>query len=188
MPTPDFDELADILPCGGEAHPSALHGLACGILAAGFSPEPAQWLGQIAGYLDWPENAMPIDSTGERALADVLDQSLEALESGDFSFQPCLPDDDVYSIVERSESLARWCEGFLHGFAAVQLPLGEDSRELLGDLTEIARLEIDDDVSLGDETESDYAELCEFVRMAVISLFLDTRLAATAAGNHHVQH
>lgn len=189
MTTPDFDDIADAFAGAGnspDAHPAELHGLACGFLAAGFQPAPEQWREQVADYLDLPAEGL----LGSDALSSLLSGSYDSLVSGDFEFQLCLPDDDLYGLGERSESLARWCQGFLHGFGTVQVPLGDETRELLADLAEISRLEMtgeDDDTGSVDENEGYYAELTEFVRMAVIGLFMDYSRSLDAGGNH-VQH
>lgn len=174
MSIPDFDSLCDELSSQGqppEVSPSELHGLACGILAAGFKPRPAQWMVEAADYTNLPlaEGDLPL-------LEQLYRSSQQQLSEGDFAFHPCLPDDDLYGLPERSSNLAQWCLGFLHGFAAVQKPLSEENQELLRDLTEISRLEMpagDLDPEEEEESEGYYAELTEFVRMAAISLYMD---------------
>lgn len=189
MPCPDFDNLCDELTRLGtdsDAHPAELHGLACGILAAGFKPSPAQWLEQAASYSEEPRL-----NTAGTSLIELFSASQTQLHEGDFEFQLCLPDDELYGLPERSESLARWCQGFLHGFAAIQSPLSEDDREVLGDLAEISRLAFgpEDADTNEDEHEGYYAELTEFVRMAVISLYMDhNRHQENAEGKNHAHH
>jgi len=189
MPIPDFDNLCDELTRLGVddgAHPAELHGLACGILAAGFQPSPLQWLKEAAGYTEQPR----LD-TESASLMALFSNSQAQLREGDFEFQLCLPDDELYGLPERSESLARWCQGFLHGFAAIQSPLSEENREVLGDLTEISRLEFSqqDADENEDEHEGYYAELTEFVRMAVISLYMDHhRPQEDVEGKLHAHH
>ena len=187
MPIPDFDDIANHLPRDGHAQPAELHRLACGILAAGFEPLQSQWLEQVSAYLDLPPDEPLTDNIGEQLLAELLQGSLAALKSGDFEFRLCLPDDDVYDLALRADSLARWCQGFLHGFAAIQVELSAENRELVSDLAEISRLESDSRTE-DNEQEGYYADLTEFVRMAAISLFMDTRTHAAKPGHDHARH
>lgn len=194
MAAPDFDHLCDVLSRHRalDTHPAELHGLACGFLAAGFPLSPVQWLEQVEEYVNEPGLLIDEEATG--LLAHLMEESRRQLEEGDFEFQPCLPDDDLHDMAVRSESLARWCQGFLHGFAPVQAGLNDGARELLGDLAEISRLEMEsgdesNPVSTVDENEGYYTELVEFVRMAVISLFMDysesfKRRSAEPHGHH----
>lgn len=193
MAIPDFDSLCDELSRLGadrDIHPAELHGLACGILAAGFQPSPDQWLREAASYSE-----EPLLHQAGSPLTELFTGSQAQLQEGDFGFQLCLPDDELYGLPERSESLARWCQGFLHGFAAIQDPLSSEDREVLGDLTEISRLEFDqedmDEENRGDnedEQEGYYTELNEFVRMAVLSLYMDHHRQDDTEGNTHARH
>lgn len=192
MPAPDFDSLCDELTRLGadkDTHPAELHGLACGFLAAGFQPSADHWLQEAADYAHQPAIATT-PATEQGPLVEIYTLSQAQLGAGDFEFQLCLPDDEIYGLAERSESLARWCQGFLHGFAAVQSPLTDEDQELLRDLTEISRLAIStDDLEEGeDEAEGYYAELTEFVRMAAIGLFMDHSRPNNREGDAHVHH
>jgi uncharacterized protein YgfB (UPF0149 family) len=188
---PDFDRFCHLLAEGNiaplAAHPAEIHGLGCGLLAAGLRPDVAQLSRQISHYVD--EEC----SLGEAAIA-YFEQSLQALESDLFEFRLCLPDDDIHDLQERLESLSAWCAGFLHGFASVQHPLGIEAQELLGDLVEISRVDasaLDAASDTMEDSESDYSELTEFVRMAVISLFMDHNRPPTPArsnGGNHDDH
>lgn len=190
MPIPDFDSLCDELTrlgTGSNAHPAELHGLACGILAAGFQPNPVQWLQEAANYAEEPR----LNAAASSPLTELFSASQAQLLEGDFEFQLCLPDDEFYGLPERSESLARWCQGFLHGFAAIQSPLSADDREVLADLTEISRLEFSQENAEENEDEHEgyYVELTEFVRMAVISLYMDhNRPEENTEGKNHARH
>jgi len=172
--TNDFDKFCEVLAIDKalSVHPAEIHGLGCGILAAGFRPETAVLFQQISAYIG-------NDMVSNDLVIGVFQDNLKTLESDDFEFQLCLPDDEIYGLPERAESLSAWCLGFLHGFAAVQNPLSSEARELLRDLTEISQLDATslDNEGLNseeeDENESHYTELTEFVRLAVVSLFMD---------------
>ncbi len=180
--TPDFDSLCDIFsdnPVIGQ-NPAELHGLGCGILAAGFNPGPEHWLDQVMEY--WGLDA--IEEHQRSPLYELLESSQHLLSKDAFEFQLCLPDDEVYGLAERLDSLSSWCVGFLHGFAALQADLSEEAEELVTDMTEISRLEIDCEED--DESEGYYIELVEFVRMAAVSLFME--YAPKQEESQHVRH
>jgi uncharacterized protein YgfB (UPF0149 family) len=191
----DFDKFCRILAIDKtlSVHPAEIHGLGCGILAAGFRPGSTNLFQQISAYIGE-------EFAHNESITEFFQDSLKTMESEDFEFQLCLPDDNLYTLPERAESLSAWCLGFLHGFAAVQIPLSPESSELLRDLTEISQLDAIslDNEGLGgaeeDENESHYTELTEFVRLAVVSLFMDNNKpdeseGNTLAGNNkHVRH
>lgn len=183
MNTPDFDQLCDAFTQLNivETSPAELQGLACGIFSAGFSPSAEQWLETVANYVDQPTIA------GDSSLIlELADSCQQQLSEGGFDLQLCLPDDDLYGIVERSDALAHWCQGFLHGFGAVQAELSQDSQELLHDLTEISRLSVDEEPTgeMLEDSEGDYMELVEYIRVAAMNLFLDYSRTAEDESRH----
>jgi len=187
--TIDFDEFCHQLAIdkGLSTHPAEIHGLGCGVLAAGFRPDADALLQHINAYVG---DEMAVNET----IIDYFRESLRTLESDEFEFQLCLPDDDLYGLTERAESLSAWCQGFLHGFAAVQNSLSEEARELLRDLTEISQLDAasleSSDSASEEENEGYYTELTEFVRLAVSSLFMDNnpRESDEQENSKHVHH
>ncbi|TNF37573.1 MAG: YecA family protein, partial [Gammaproteobacteria bacterium] len=78
---------------------------------------------------------------------------------------------DEADLIERTEALAEWCQGFTYGLVAgglkQQAELPVDSAEIIRDLTEIARAGLDEE--LQDEADEDaYMQLHEYVRMGVL--------------------
>jgi len=173
----DFDDFCQELAIDKTllVHPAEIHGLGCGVLAAGYRLESRVLLQQINDYIG--EEKLINDK-----VLNYFQESLKTLEGDSFEFQLCLPDDNIYALTERAQSLGAWCQGFLHGFATVQNPLSDEAHELLHDLTEISQLDAStlDYEGLGgdeeEENESHYTELTEFVRLAVISLFMDNNI------------
>jgi hypothetical protein len=103
-----------------------------------------------------------------------------ALEDEEFDFHPLLPDDDD-DIVARTAALAAWSRGFLAGFAHMTAGTGkapatlsEDSSEILKDFANIAQAGVDEGEA-GDEAESAYMELVEYLRFAALNVYMDTR-------------
>lgn len=148
------------------ATPAELHGALCGWLAGGGSDD-ANWLNNV-----FADDALPAPSPGSD-LERLMQASVERFEDRDFGFALLLPDDDA-PLPERSDALFDWCRGFLGGFglaAGADPPLSEEGSEALADLGNLAAASAQDDGD--DEDEAAYAEIEEFVRVAVLLLHGD---------------
>jgi len=163
-----------------ELSASEAHGIAAGLVAAGI---------RTADHLlkeGLSANAAA-DDPATRECRDAL-HTLFAVAIDDFAdtsfvFTPLLPDEPM-PLPERSAALRDWCEGFLFGFGIAdttpgQLP--EKVSEALQDMGEIARLD-PSTIAGREEEEEAYAELVEFLRMAVLLIheeILENRGAAS---------
>lgn len=174
----DFDEFANhLLDQGVMASPSQLHGCLCGLLSAGAPAEPEYGLHALGQALD-------LEVHGELAdrLMQLYSVTEAALGDDEFSFNPLLPDDDE-DIDVRTAALASWCEGFLAGFAfsvagadKADGALSDEASEVLRDIAAMAQAQALDDDS--DEAEDSYFELVEYLRVAVVNVFLEARANA----------
>jgi hypothetical protein len=171
----DFDEFANhLLDQGVLASPSQLHGCLSGLLGAG-APIEAEY------GLDALTQTLGLTLHGELAsrIMQLYTVTAAALQEEEFTFQPLLPDDDE-DIALRTDALASWCDGFLAGFAyrvAGQEKIGDalsqDTGEVLRDIAALAQVEATGDES-EDELEDSYCELVEYLRVAVVNVFLDS--------------
>lgn len=146
--------------------PAELHGVLCGAVVAGEAPGDDRWLQLIWEHVG---EDLAADADLEQLLG-FLRQGLAGLERDNFDFRPLLPDDDA-PLSERVQALAGYCGGFLSGFAlsgGSTDALDEDGHEALKGMVAISGA--DADVSGSDDDESDFLELSEFVRMAVLML------------------
>lgn len=170
MPNTQLPSWADInaaaRAAGLAATPSDVHGALCGWLAGGGSDD-ANWLNNI-----FADDALAAPSSGSEF--DHLKQASAAqFTDRDFGFELLLPDEGT-SLSERSDALFDWCRGFLGGFglaAGGDPPLSEEGGEALADLANLAAASAHDDGD--DEDEAAYAEIEEFVRVAVLLLHGD---------------
>jgi uncharacterized protein YgfB (UPF0149 family) len=174
----DYSEVAEQLFDHGLAStPSHLHGAICGVLCGGFVGEPEDSLGAVAQALDDDLHGV---------LAELCIRLVAATRSafGDenLEFQLFLPDDeDVLAL--RLRALGEWCRGFLAGYAvAVSDPgqegLGEEAAEILRDLAAVAEVEdTEADTGAEEDAEHDYFEVTEYLRFAVLNLYLDGQAA-----------
>ena len=163
-----FDELADRLTeLGGEGHPSEIHGFLCGLLTAGSKPAPRKWLEQVAEQL----GDKTLDSRSEDVLNRLFNNTLNALEAGDFSISMLLPDDED-ALEQRTESLGIWCQSFISGFGQGlgKRDVAEVVEEVLKDFAEISMIEATES---NDESEKLYMEVSEYVRMAWLNTFIE---------------
>lgn len=166
----DFETLDDRLQRAGTATDAAeCHGFVCGVLCAAGGLDPAAWLPQLFGDVDWESAAVK-----EAALAvGKLFQELRAqLNSPELEFTPLLPGDEL-PLQERAESLGRWCEGFSTGLGLGGLDkeriLSDDGEDFLRDMMDIARVAFDFEGAT-EEDEQAYMELQEYLRMGVLML------------------
>lgn len=181
LPVFDIDEIADhLLEQGISTPPSELHGCLCGLLAAGGAAEAEAGLAELNRALD-------LDVHGELAerLMQLYTVTALSLQDDEFDFFPLLPDDSC-ELDQRTAALAAWCRGFIAGYARAVASAGRqresvaaDSSEILRDLAVIAQADVDPEAD-PEESESSYAELVEYIRIAALNAYLDTGLSGAA--------
>lgn len=126
---------------------------------------------------DWLAEILPegrAEGLAAQDLQAVFEATAGALVEGALAFEPLLPADDA-PIGDRATALGEWCQGFLYGLGAgPALPdpdaLQGEAAEVLRDMTAITQVDVDpaDDP---ETNEAAYAELVEFVRVAVQLLY-----------------
>ncbi|MEM9243186.1 MAG: UPF0149 family protein [Pseudomonadota bacterium] len=156
-----------------------LHGLICGIICADTEHD---------GETKWRRLVFD-NAQVDASLVALFDQSREQLSSEQFDFQLLLPEEDE-TLECRVEALARWSDSFLSGLGLGgmdeaemdRLTKNSDLGETLDDLIAISQVSYEppDDA---DDSENDYTEIVEYVRVAVMSVFIELRLQATKTGN-----
>lgn len=172
---PDHDELERLLaPSTLSCSAAEAHGIYCGLLASGATEPRKRWLAELlptgdAGSAAAAEDAdAPARHRALDALADATDQALASTEQ---TFHPLLPAADR-PLRERATAVHAWTRGLLYGLGIADLDqarLSPDSREVLDDLMEITRMDLDD---LDDSAEHEDAltEVLEFLRVAALLL------------------
>jgi len=178
-----FDDFADMfVELGAFGTPSELHGLLTGQLAAGVRADAEAWLAMVVSHLDVQELE---DDDDKAELVALYDLVLEQLTSADFGFQLLLPEDDS-ELAGRTDSLGAWSSGFLSGFGLgfdrSKQTLSSEITDAMEDLANIAQVSFDaDDEELeGENAETSYLELAEYVRLAAMMVFAEFNLADTA--------
>lgn len=157
------EALDDLLDRTGSAvYPAEAHGLLCGLLCTAREAVHEVWMTQLAG-----QGALePEDESRFRA---VVEATAGQLEDPDMGFDLVLPDDES-PLDERATALGEWCHGFIVGFGLGrgEEEVSETVREVLEDLTEISQVSAQPEDCQTEEDEDSYAELVEYVRVAVL--------------------
>ena len=164
----DFDRVQTALEkLGANVDAAEAHGTLSALLIdnTGF----AAWLGHTLDELPDKGNVLAAEQLG--VLEQLFEYTREQLGDEDLSFELLLPDDtDDFGL--RLLGLSGWCQGFLYGFgvsgATIEDTLDDESHECLSDLLEISKLGYDEEAS--DETEQQYIEIVEHVRVAILLL------------------
>jgi uncharacterized protein YgfB (UPF0149 family) len=102
-----------------------------------------------------------------KTLNALIELARSQLGNVEMNFMLMLPGEDA-GLVNRGVALSHWCDGFLSSYA---LSGGDAKDEFLADLVEITRL--DSSESQEDVDELAFQEVSEYVRLGVISLYLD---------------
>ena len=166
----NHDELdAALKRCGATWDAGQAHGLLCSRLAVLGTHAGAGWSDQVLEGSD-PDNALRHEC--ESMLDALWSYTLRQLAEEQFEFEPLLPDDSDSTII-RADAVARWCEGFLHGLVSgspddtlKERLASEPLSDIIKDMLQITRATVDEETD--DETnESAYAELVEYLRVAV---------------------
>lgn len=162
-----FLEIASVLESAGSQVAAAEgHGCLCGALCTTPTYAVERWLDELIGN---DEEGEGVDPSCDTPLRLLFADTHRALRGDEMEFEPLLPDDDE-PLERRATALAQWCQGFLYGFGTGKpIPsehLKGQVEEILRDLTGIARASVDLGVA-GEEEESAYAELIEYLRVGV---------------------
>jgi len=153
-----------------KADPSGFHGFLCGRLCCGTMPletlikTSTSWLGLTEEQGEAAENP----------LRDFYEEALTSLEDITFIFQPILPDDEL-PLPERLVAVGAWCSNYISGLGegmSSEFEVSEDAKEALEDIAAIGQVSVDFD-SEDEDGERDYAELVEYIRIAVQLIFSD---------------
>ena len=174
-PDPDFDWLANVYSSHSAInHPSELHGLMIGELAAGSRKNPDEWIVMVLDHMGIEELNTIRQTHLVPDLIDFYQKTDQEIEQDSSAFDLLLPDDD-YDLSDRVESLTVWVRGFLEGLA---IALGEKLNNVDSELQEIMRdfveiCQLDARVGTEESAEKEFFEICEFVRVGVLNLYAE---------------
>ena len=180
---PDFAELTLALEFAGISVGAAeVHGSFCGAAVLLGPHAGVVWLKEDLAECD-PQAAQAAEAA--KLLGQVALTSFAMLEGGQMDFRLLLPSDDE-SLHDRTENLAMWCQGFMHGIAignqgegqaAAKVLESEVAKEIVADFTEITRAAVDvedADAAELNQAENEFFELSEYVRISAQLVFEDS--------------
>jgi len=170
-----YQAFATLLSTSGHpVSPAELHGLLLGRSCAGAGFEVDSWLADAAELLE----SEPADNV-RNALIGLQEMVKGELTGDDMTVVLLLPSDDT-PLTERAAALGQWCQGFLTGFGLTRraYALSTEATEVLQDLAAIAQVQ--DALEESDDGESDYMEVMEYLRVAPLLLFTETKKADEA--------
>jgi yecA family protein len=153
--------------CGSGWNASQAHGLLCSRLALRGVDALDGWLRQVL------EGTAENDALQQECAAQLrllFAATHRQLSERGSRFELLLPD-DLASASKRTDAMAQWCEGFLHGLVIraesdrLKKRLASDPlSDIIRDLLEITRAEADDDAD-SETNEVAYAEVVEYLRV-----------------------
>ncbi len=157
----DYDELQSLLS-DTDLTAAEAHGMAVAMISVKPNLNVEAWLAELS------DDAQSLPTQQEH-LTGWFCLIQKQLNSDAFEFNPLLPDDEEV-LVNRLMALKQWCQGFLYGLGRVyQQPIRtKDAQEILKDMTEFTRLDVN--AEEGEEEEQAYAEISEYLRSAVLVL------------------
>jgi uncharacterized protein YgfB (UPF0149 family) len=172
-----YQAFATLLNSSGHpVSPAELHGLLLGRSCAGAGFEADGWLVDAAELLE----TEPQDNV-RNALIGLQQMVKGELTGDDVTVVLLLPSDDA-PLTERAIALGLWCQGFLSGFGLNcrdSSTLSAEATEVLQDLAAISQVQ--DALEESEDGESDYMEVMEYLRVAPLLLFSETRKDTAAA-------
>ncbi|POA38194.1 YecA family protein [Pseudomonas sp. GW456-12-1-14-TSB6] len=157
---------------GHSVSPAELHGLLLGRSCAGAGFNAEEWLIDAAELLE----SEPQDNV-RNALIGLQEMVKSELTGDDVTVVLLLPNDDT-PLAERAAALGEWCQGFLTGFGLNcrdSSMLSTEATEVLQDLAAISQVQ--DALEESEDGESDYMEVMEYLRVAPLLLFSETKKA-----------
>jgi yecA family protein len=165
----DFDDCCNqMLEFGYEVSPSELHGLLSGVVSTGLKIRPDSIITLVLKHVD----AETCSERNRSTILTMYDFIEREMFSSDSSYTLFLPDDEL-DMSQRLRCLAAWCQGFLVGFgtASAQKAISQfspETEEALKDIVNIANLSEDSDTEEDEVNETSYAELVEYLKVAVL--------------------
>ena len=159
QPIPDYAALAAALQrCGAAVQgPAEVQGFALGLLLAGVDEPRKVWQRELYSDFD-PQDVLAREC---RVLLDRLFASVFDGEPGEPLQLTLLLPQDIVVDAQRLAAVRDWCQGFLFGFGlggdAAAARLSAPASELLRDIGEFTRLDIED----AEDTQENRAALIE---------------------------
>jgi uncharacterized protein YgfB (UPF0149 family) len=180
---PHFDEVARVFASIFlDLNPSFAHGSWLGFIVGGRHHSPKAWV----DFLLQKDDAWAgLDLKLQHLFLSIAEASVEQLGDIHYVLQLLLPDDED-GLEDRVNAISEWCLGFVVAIESSKTDLKPwmqtESQEALADMRDITEVEID--VSEDPHAEENYAEVVEYLRVAVSLIHQDILAGRTRSGQH----
>ena len=164
-----FEILNDALRrAGSNWNAAQVHGLLASRLAVEGAGVANAWFAQV---LEGTDESNAFSKECRSQLMDLFQATHKALFERQSAFAPLLPDDGEDTGL-RTEALAHWSEGYLHGLvssnhsdALKERVAAEPVADIVKDMLQITRAGVDDDAA-DEDNEAAFQEIVEYLRVA----------------------
>ncbi len=171
---PDYDSLQnDLATRQAVICPSEMHGIVTGLIAGSRQYNVDAWLAFLLHEMDVDEKTEVDDLF---LVHQLVNATLEYIGDMALELPIYLPEDDA-PMKMRMQALSAWCQGYLYGLGVSQVGdawlEGKQIQEVFEDITAIARepLEVLESALENEDTEKDYFELVEYLKVAAALIF-----------------
>ncbi|NVK24448.1 MAG: UPF0149 family protein [Gammaproteobacteria bacterium] len=157
---------------------SEVHGLLTGLIAGGMFKESDDYLHHMADLFN---NGLSLKGDLKDTLQDMVSEIFSQFESEDMSFKLVLLDEEE-SLTDQAQELLNWVQYFLVGFGLNKRDLktaSNELREIIEDFTNITRM--DTELEDNNDTQADFYEIVEFIRISAVLCHQEFGKAANAA-------
>lgn len=171
----DFDQIKDVLAPHTELEsPAFIQGMLIGLLCGDNEIQEAVWIKKLIEEA----NIKSVKESFLKELHDLYQETNKGMNGSGFELDLCLPDDGE-ALVYRAMMLGQLCEGILYGLGLIgclsdpENEIAPEVRELVGDFSDIASIDIEDlgkSVDTGETEEADLMQLVEFVKIGVLTI------------------
>ncbi len=166
---PEYHSVATTLKAASLAvSPAELHGLLSGMLSGGLNSQDAAWQPML---FDYTNEGMAWPSQAQQVAQQMLQFSAQELNNDALSLSLLLPDEES-DVFEQADALSDWVNHFISGLGLAGAALKKastETKEALADLEEIARLGIDEDDDLDEQSEL-LIQVIEHVKACVLTI------------------
>ena len=199
----NYEDVSDLIDeVGGHCTADELHGVIVGQLVAHQEHREEAWLALLFDFIDVDIDPSVIVA---RELMELVNIAKIGVDDSELGFQLLLPNDSE-SLKERTKAMSRWCQGFLAGYGMAgrgqesdaedgddgvaasdrREKLPPEAQEILQDIVSITQVETD--IEESEENEENYFVLVEYVRLAVLNVYMDCAEVETEGEPEHLLH
>lgn len=180
---PHFDEVANLFASMMlDVHPSFAHGCWMGLIVGGRHHSPKLWLDFM---MQKPESWSGLDTRLQHMFLWIAEASAQQLGDPHYILQLLLPDDEE-GLEDRVHAVSQWCLGFIQALKSSKIDplpfLEHEAQEAIADMEEITQVSID--VENDPYGEENYAEVVEYLRIAVTLVHQDILAGRAQTGQH----